>query len=199
LTPSPTDLQNFPRPFPPCLRQPGAAASAPPAPAAVGAVRILYGSTKGTCKHLATELANRLTQALPPSAAASPATVTAAATAGNGCGSATCCRTANGPASAPGPTTAACCVSSSDGASQEPAVPVRYSATDLASFEPEQLLGEPAESLVVVVISTYEGGTPPESARFFCRQVHRSNVPSRSAFPALSTISPTPVQIARSV
>eukprot|EP00198_Chlamydomonas_reinhardtii_P003396 XP_001692732.1 ADPH--cytochrome P450 reductase-related protein [Chlamydomonas reinhardtii] len=39
---------------------------------------------------------------------------------------------------------------------------------DAAAYEPEQLLTEPRDTLVVLVVSTYEGGTPPPSAGFFC-------------------------------
>ncbi|GLC41738.1 hypothetical protein PLESTB_000682600 [Pleodorina starrii] len=128
-----------------CCKSQSQPAPAPaPAQAPAPAVRILYGSTKGTCKHLATQLAARLAEALPQAAAAA-ATAAAAA---NGCGAADCCRGGGGAAAAP------------------------PSATDIASYEPEQLLSEAADSLVVVVISTYEGGTPPKSAQFFCRQVN---------------------------
>lgn len=111
-------------------------ASSPPLP-----VRIVYGSTKGTCKQLAAELAQRLTSALASLPPAPPADL--------GCDRADCCRATD--SSAPAATL--------------------IDSTDLSSYEPEQLLSETTDTLVVVVISTYEGGSPPESARFFCRQV----------------------------
>lgn len=40
---------------------------------------------------------------------------------------------------------------------------------DLAQYEPECLLSEAPGTAVLVVVSTYENGTPPAGARWFCR------------------------------
>jgi tRNA wybutosine-synthesizing protein 1 len=41
---------------------------------------------------------------------------------------------------------------------------------DMSKFEPERLITDiPEGSVVLVVISTYEGGTPPDAASWFCR------------------------------
>ncbi len=53
------------------------------------------------------------------------------------------------------------------------AVQERYGGvqcSDVARYEPERLLSDlPPGSVLLLVISTYEGGTPPTSARWFCR------------------------------
>ncbi|KXZ49085.1 hypothetical protein GPECTOR_23g18 [Gonium pectorale] len=122
-------------------------------------VRVLYGSTKGTCRQLASDLAQRLDAAL---AAASAAAVP-------GGSSGACC---GGKAAGAASETAACCGGAGGGtagaAAPAAASAPRVAPTDLSAYEPEGLLSEPAGSLVVVLVSTYEGGTPPENARFFC-------------------------------
>jgi tRNA wybutosine-synthesizing protein 1 len=47
------------------------------------------------------------------------------------------------------------------------------SCLDMKSLDPEAFIsdGVPTNTAVLVVLSTYEGGTAPEPARFFCRSV----------------------------
>ncbi|GAX81924.1 hypothetical protein CEUSTIGMA_g9352.t1 [Chlamydomonas eustigma] len=41
---------------------------------------------------------------------------------------------------------------------------------DMTKFEPERLISDlPEGSVFLIVVSTYEGGTPPDAARWFCR------------------------------
>ncbi|KAG2423460.1 hypothetical protein HXX76_015330 [Chlamydomonas incerta] len=164
------------------------AAVAPP-------VKIIYGSTRGTCKGLAEALAERL---LAAAAAAAPAPPTDAAAASNNacCGSGAaaasvadaggCCRTADGEAAAApadccrqqqpaspaagSPATPATATTATKTAAAAPPPPPFSTVTvvSAADYEPEQLLTEPRDTLVLLVIATYEGGTPPASAAFFC-------------------------------
>ncbi|PNW73212.1 hypothetical protein CHLRE_14g623300v5 [Chlamydomonas reinhardtii] len=177
---------------------PATAAPAPAAAAAVPAaatttvaaappVKIVYGSTRGNCKALAEALAERLLAA----AAAAPATAAtsanaccggggaAAAAASSGADAGGCCRQDTGGEAAAAPSAGDCCrqqpASSSPAPAPAPATAVAAAAPfssvtviDAAAYEPEQLLTEPRDTLVVLVVSTYEGGTPPPSAGFFC-------------------------------
>lgn len=56
---------------------------------------------------------------------------------------------------------------------------------DMASYDPELLLAEPAESVILVVVSTYEHGTPPEAAKWFCRWLDESSTDFRVGNSAL--------------
>lgn len=64
----------------------------------------------------------------------------------------------------------------------------RVVVCDLAQYEPEQLLAEPPESLLIVLVSTYEGGTPPEAARFFCSWLEEASTDFRVGAAALNKL-----------
>lgn len=51
--------------------------------------------------------------------------------------------------------------------------------TEISAYEPESLLSEPAGSVVVIVLPTYEGGVPPESASFFCEWLSEASTDFR--------------------
>eukprot|EP00798_Chlamydomonas_sp_ICE-L_P024502 gene24502-10099_t len=54
--------------------------------------------------------------------------------------------------------------------------PVEINCTDLSlGFEPEKMLQFPAGTAVLVVISTYEEGAPPDGSKWFCRWLEESS------------------------
>ncbi len=139
-------------------------------------MKILFGSTKGASRALATGLAQRLTAHLPGAAAAAAAATESAACCGGGaCQGGTTSQLGNGQdVAAAGDGGGGCCKSASSsgagacgGAASTPSFSV--SVCNVADYEPEGLLSEARDTLVILLVSTYEGGTPPESASFFCR------------------------------
>ncbi|KAG2429944.1 hypothetical protein HYH02_013895 [Chlamydomonas schloesseri] len=162
----------------------GAPAPAPASTAAAPPVKIIYGSTRGTCKGLAEALAERLLAAAETAAAAAAGTTangtstSAAACCGGGANSTAdaggCCRQGDGEAAAAAAAPSSDCCKSSGAAApapqpRPPLLPFSsVVVVDAAAYEPEQLLTEPHDTLVVLLLSTYEGGTPPASATFFC-------------------------------
>lgn len=141
-------------------------------------VLVLYGSAGGTCKRLAQQLASRLAStasAAPPAAKGCCGGGAAEPRASTVPGSTACCRSATASAPAAEASAAGCCqggspsARSGTAAAAGPAPAVEVRCLSLAQYEPEQLLAEPRGTAVLLLLSTYEGGTPPESARWFCR------------------------------
>ncbi|GFR44419.1 hypothetical protein Agub_g5623, partial [Astrephomene gubernaculifera] len=162
-------------------------------------IKVLYGSAQGTSKQLALDLGQRLSQALasPPPSSTSPTCCRG----GDGADSSTegkddsCCRNPNvtsTTATSSSSSNHTCC--KQQGQRQQAAAAV-VSVADLASYEPEQLLSEAAAGsggaggggvVVVVLVSTYEGGTPPQGARFFCSWLDDASTDFRLGAGALS-------------
>ncbi|KAG2501511.1 hypothetical protein HYH03_000018 [Edaphochlamys debaryana] len=159
----------------------GCACQTATAPAgAAPVIKVLYGSTGGTCRRLAAIVAEQLTAALPAAATSSVTAATPAGACGNG-GCPTCTPPALDAVPAAAPAAAAATAVEAIGA---PTV----SVVDLASYEPEALLGEARDTLVVVVISTHEGGTPPQSAKFFCSWLEDASSDFRLGAAALNHV-----------
>lgn len=142
------------------------------------AVHVLYASKTGTCRRLAQKLEERLRGAqlhLSAASAKVPVSSIAASTAAQDSAACGTCGKPGGPCAAPAQKHSA-------GATAA-ATPIQLS--EISAYEPESLLSEAAGSVVVVILPTYEGGVPPESAAFFCEWLAEASTDFRLGSGAL--------------